>query len=405
MLRNPALRVETYVILRAMSRRSLAAVLAAVFAALVLPAAAQADPGPYVALGDSYTAAPLVPNLVGQPIACARSDHNYPTLVAAAIGATQFRDNSCSAAKTDDMTAAQPVLLGVHEPQFNALRPDATLVTIGIGGNDIMLVDAVVRCLELGLLTPTGTSCRRHFAYGGGGDVIVDRIAAAAPKIAATLQGIRARSPLARVLIVGYPDVAPRTGRACYPLVPLSVDDLAYLDEMLRRTNTMLAEQAAANDAEYVDTYDDSIGHDVCTGLGKRWFEGLIPTAPAFPIHPNALGEASMARSVLRVLGQPRPGPVVSALTTAQHMLPIGSVARFDYTLNRAGSVTFTLLRSRGGGKYGAQRVLTVPAGAGYNTFTLTARQLGRRPGLYRLMATPQGGAPQSVHFRIRRAS
>ena len=25
------------------------------------------DPGPYVALGDSYTAAPLVPNLVGRP--------------------------------------------------------------------------------------------------------------------------------------------------------------------------------------------------------------------------------------------------------------------------------------------------------------------------------------------------
>jgi lysophospholipase L1-like esterase len=387
-----------------MSRHSRIAALASALAALALPAAAQADPGPYVALGDSYTAAPLVPDLVGQPVGCARSDHNYPTLVAAAIGATQFRDESCSAAKTDDMTAAQPVLLGVHMPQFDALRPDTALVTLGIGGNDIRLVDAVVRCLELGLLTPTGRSCRRHFAYAGGGDVIVDRIAATAPKIAATLQGIRARSPQARVLIVGYPDVAPRTGRGCYPLVPLSVDDLAYLDEMLRRTNAMLAEQAAANDAEYVDTYDESVGHDVCTGLGKRWFEGLIPTAPAFPIHPNALGEASMARSVLRVLGQPRPGPGVSALTTARPRLPLGQAARFDYTLTRAGSVTFTLLRARGGGRYSPVRVLTVPAGAGYNTFTLTTRQLGRHRGLYRLTATPEGGAPQAVHFRVRRA-
>ena len=385
-------------------RRTRAVALVALAAALALPAAAQADPGPYVALGDSYTAAPLVPNLVGRPVACARSDHNYPSLVAAAIGATQLRDASCSAAKTDDMTAAQPVLLGAHAPQFDALSPDVTLVTIGIGGNDIRLVDDVVKCLGLGLLTPTGKSCRRHFAYAGGGDVIVDMIAATAPKIAATLQGIHARAPQARVLVVGYPDVAPAAGRSCYPLVPLSADDLAYLDEMLRRTNAMLAEQAAANDAEYVDTYDESVGHDVCTGLGRRWFEGLIPTAPAFPIHPNALGEASMARSVLRVLGQPRPGPALSALTAAQRMLPVGRAARFDFTLNRAGGVTFTLLRSTGEGRYGARLVLTVPASAGFNTFTLTTRQLGQRAGLYRLTATPEGSSPQSVHFRIRRA-
>jgi lysophospholipase L1-like esterase len=395
------------VILRAVTRRrSRAAALAAVaaVAALALPAAAQADPGPYVALGDSYTAGALVPDLVGPPTGCARSDRNYPSLVAAATGVTQFRDVSCSGAKTDDMTAPQPLLLGVHPPQFDALRPDATLVTVGIGGNDIRLVEDVVTCLVLGLLTPTGRSCRTHFAKPGGDDAIVDMIAATGPKIAATLQGIRARAPRARALVVGYPAVLPRTGRSCYPLVPLSADDLVYLDEMLRRTNAMLAEQAAANDAEYVDTYDESVGHDVCTGLGKRWFEGVVPTAPAFPIHPNALGEASMTRSVLRVLGQPRPGPALSALTTAQPMLGPGRAARFDYTLNREGSVTFTLLRSRGGGRYSALRALTVPAGAGYNTFTLTARQLGRKPGLYRLIATPQGGAPQSVYFRVRRA-
>ena len=235
--------------------------------------------------------------------------------------------------------------------------------------------------------------------------MLVDRIAATAPKIAATLQGIHARSPRARVLIVGYPNVTPRDGRSCYPLVPLSADDLAYLDEMLRRTNAMLAEQAAANDAEYVDTYDDSVGHDICTGIGKRWIEGLVPTAPGFPIHPNALGEASMARSVLWVLAQPRPGPEISGLTVARRTLPAGRAARVSYTLSRAGSVTFTLLRSRGGGRYSAVRVLTVPAAnAGYNTLTLSAVQLRRRPGLYRLTATPAGGEPRSVHFRIRRA-
>jgi lysophospholipase L1-like esterase len=387
-----------------MARRPLAAALCALVAAAALPALARADPGPYVALGDSYTAAPLVPNLVGRPVGCGRSDHDYPSLVAAAIGATQFRDESCSAAKTDDMTAPQLVLLGVHRPQFDALRPDATLVTIGIGGNDVRLVDAAVQCLGLGLLAPTGTSCRNAFTKPDGGDRIVDQIAATAPKIAATLQGAHARSPQARVLLVGYPDVAPRDGTGCYPLVPLSPDDIAYLDEMVRRTNGMLAEQAAANDAEYVDTYDESVGHDVCKGPRTRWFEGLVPTSPAFPIHPNARGAATMARSVLRVLGQPPPGPALSALTSARRTVRAGRAARFSYTLSRAGSVTFSLLRSRGGGRYGGPlRALTVAANAGQNTLTLTGRPL-RRPGLYRLTATPQDGAQQVVHFRIRRA-
>jgi hypothetical protein len=111
-----------------------------------------------------------------------------------------------------------------------------------------------------------------------------------------------------------------------------------------------------------------------------------------------------MARSVLRVLAQPPLGPTVSALTTAQKRLAAGRAASFSYTLSRTAGVTFTLARSRGGGRYSALRVRTVPANAGYNTFTLTGGQLGRRAGLYRLTVTPQGGVPQVVQFRVLRA-
>jgi lysophospholipase L1-like esterase len=376
-------------------------------AAGLAPAAAAraADPGPYVALGDSYTAAPLVLNQVGQPPGCARSDHNYPSLVRAATGAAWFRDVSCSGAKTRDLTAPQPVVLGTNPPQLDALTAGAGLVTIGIGGNDVGLVGVVVKCVQLGLLAPIGTACRDSFATPGGGDRLVDEIAATAPKIAATLQNIHARAPQARVLVVGYPDVAPRDGTGCYPLVPLSPDDIAYLDEMLRRTNTMLTEQAAANDAEYVDTYEESAGHDVCKPTGTRWFEGLVPTAPAFPIHPNALGEASMARSVLRVLEQPRPAAVLGPLRRARQTITAGRALRVTYSASRATSVTFGLQRSRGGGRYTAVRELTAPsANAGENVVTLSARQLGRRAGLYRLTATVPGGGSQVVWFRIRRA-
>ena len=40
--------------------------------------AASAGVGTYVALGDSYTSAPLVPNQHGEPIDCGRSDQTIP---------------------------------------------------------------------------------------------------------------------------------------------------------------------------------------------------------------------------------------------------------------------------------------------------------------------------------------
>ncbi|HEV2774178.1 MAG TPA: SGNH/GDSL hydrolase family protein, partial [Solirubrobacteraceae bacterium] len=366
-----------------------------------------ADRDRYVALGDSFTAAPFVPMQYGTPIGCGRSDHNYPSVVRAAIGAMVFRDESCSYATTEHMTEPQSVFGGYHIPQFDALSRDATLVTVGIGGNDVGLVGAATECLQLGLLAPTGTACRANFAKPGGGDRLVDQIAATAPKIAATLQGIRERSPQARVLIVGYPAVAPTNGKGCYPLVPLSDDDMAYLDEMLRRTNTMIAEQAAANGVEFVDTYTESIGHDVCTLPPTRWFEGVVPTMPAFPVHPNAMGEASMARSVLRVLAAPRPepAPVLGSLERAARSVRVGRAARFTYTATRATRVTFALRRSLGRGRYGAARAMgTVAAAAGKNTLKLTAKRLGRRAGLYRLIGTPPEGGAQVVQFRIRRA-
>jgi hypothetical protein len=41
----------------------------------------------YVSLGDSYTAAPLVPDQTGSPAGCLRSTHSYPFGVAAGTGA------------------------------------------------------------------------------------------------------------------------------------------------------------------------------------------------------------------------------------------------------------------------------------------------------------------------------
>ena len=290
-----------------MAKLALCLTLALTLCALAASAAQAA--GVYVALGDSYTSAPLVPNQHGEPIDCGRSDHNYPSLVAQEFQVDTFVDVSCGSAQTKHMTEPQTDLPlgGTNPPQFNGLRADATLVTVGIGGNDAGLVGVAETCAQLGVTDPMGTACRDHYAPGGN-DTVAAKIEEAKPKIAAVLQGIHQRSPQARVAIVGYPDVLPKNGESCYPMVPLSPDDIRYIDELIVRINAMIAGQAAANNAEFVDTYRDSGGHDVCKLPPNRWFEGLVPTEPAYPLHPNAKGEASMARSAIAQLKKPRPG-------------------------------------------------------------------------------------------------
>lgn len=400
--------------------------IAATCAACALPASAAAERGPYVALGDSYTAAPLVLNLAGDPPGCVRSDHNYPSLVARALAIADFRDVSCSAATTTEMTHPQAVTLGTNAPQFDALGAGTGLVSVGIGGNDVGLVGAAVTCAELGLLAPTGTACRDHFTAGGE-DQVVARIAATAPKIAALIDGIRQRSPHARIAVVGYPDVLPRSGDGCYPLVPLSPDDVHYLDGLIVQTNAMLAATSVANGAEFVDTYLDSVGHDVCTLPPTRWFEGIVPTALAFPLHPNALGELSMTRSLLRVLGAPRPGPVLSGLARDGGAVAAGTPARFGYHLDRDATVAVVVRRATGGRRTGGvcrtptranraapscRRYVTtgrMSAGghAGDNALAVGAATYGRRAGLYRVTVTPSrdgvAGAAQRVQFRRKR--
>ncbi len=266
-------------------------------------APAAAATGPYVSLGDSYTAAPLVPSPTGNPILCGRSTNNYPSDVARAIAPLSFTDVSCSSATTVDMTQAQN-LYGVQSnpPQFNALSTADALVTIGIGGNDAGLISVAEECAKLDATTPTGTPCKNHYTASGS-DPNVAAINATGPKVANVIQGVHTRAPSAKVLIVGYPDGLPTNGTACWPFVPVTAGDIKYFNGLEQQLNQVEASEAAANNATFVDTWNSSIGHDACKLPGVAWVNGIVPTSAAFPLHPNELGEANMARQVIAALG------------------------------------------------------------------------------------------------------
>jgi lysophospholipase L1-like esterase len=269
--------------------------------ALTTASAANASTGRYVSLGDSYTAGPLIPNQSGG--LCLRSDRNYPSLTAAAIGASAFADASCSGSTTVDMTQPQTDLgVTINAPELDSVTSGTSLVTLGIAGNDIGFVNIIETCAEESLTNPFGDPCTAHYTAGGT-DQLSQTISATGPKVAAVLQQIHQRAPHAAVYVVGYPDILPERNNGCWPIVPIAYGDVSYLRQTEKELNGMLANEAAANGAKYVDTYTPTIGHDVCQAIGTKWIEGLVPTSPAAPFHPNALGEAAMAKALEAAIG------------------------------------------------------------------------------------------------------
>ena len=268
------------------SRRLLAALLVsiALFVAALAGLAASARAASYVSLGDSYVAGPFIPNPV-LPLGCLKSDHNYPHLAAPSIG--PLTDPSCSGARTDHMTNPQNVDPdGPNPPQLDSLSTSTEVVSLTIGGNDIGFSEIAQSCITL---NPFSSPCRDKYTAGGK-DQIAERIAATAPKVAAVLQGIHARSPQARVYVLNYPAIFPETGSGCWPQMPISFKDAPYLRAKEQELNAMIAAQTAANGATLVGWYAASIGHDACKSSSVRWVEPLLPSNPSAPIHPNLHG-------------------------------------------------------------------------------------------------------------------
>ncbi|MBL3665502.1 SGNH/GDSL hydrolase family protein [Streptomyces sp. M2CJ-2] len=274
-------------------RLALATVLStgAVGATTSAPAAsAAAEPPRYVALGDSYAAAPLVPPTDPADLKCLRSLADYPHIAAKALGA-KLTDVSCSGATSRHLSTAQ------HQgtaPQYDALTPDTDIVSVTIGGNDAGLFGELLGCVNI-LPPPYGTSCAKENTAGGT-DKVRARIDAWAPAFAAVLDGIARRAPRAEVFVVGYGNYFRKDG--CHPAQPFWKQDANHLQGAINHLNTVLRKAAEEHGAAFVDTYTPSIGHDVCAAPADRYVEGLVPTRAAAPLHPNASGARAVGEAL-----------------------------------------------------------------------------------------------------------
>jgi lysophospholipase L1-like esterase len=252
----------------------------------------------YVALGDSYTAAPLVPD-TDTTNGCLRSTNNYPALVAAALPGTELVDVSCSGADSASMIGFQQTRDQSQPPQFDALTDDTDLVTIGIGGNDFNLFGTLVGvCSQLRESDPTGSPCADRYSAGAG-DQLTRELDEIRTHVASIVTGIRDRAPNARVIVVGYPQIIPAHD-SCPQLLPLAAGDYPFA----RRISAGLADavEHGARKAEFVDLFRPSAGHDICSD--DPWINGInTDPARALAFHPFAAEQEAAAELVLAQLG------------------------------------------------------------------------------------------------------
>jgi lysophospholipase L1-like esterase len=259
-----------------------------------------AGTGPFVALGDSYTAGNLLPlDLTAKPLGCGRSTKAYPVLVARALGAT-LTDAACGGAGVKEMGQPQQTYLGTNPAQLSELSPADQLVMFTLGGDDMGFWQTLDTCMALSFTDPWGSPCQRHYTSGGT-DQLAAKVKAEAAKLTAVLTAIAALAPQARIVVVGYPDLFPQSG-GCWPAVPITSGDISYLRGIETQLNAMEAADAKAAGATYVDTYTPTIGHDFCQDATTRYIEGLVPATPTLPFHPNAHGQAAIAAAVLATI-------------------------------------------------------------------------------------------------------
>lgn len=285
-------------------------------AAVAAPAvqAQESEPLDYVALGDSYTSGPLVlpHDTTWVPQDCGQSMFNYPHLAAPVIGASRFTDMSCGAAKIEDLYVPQTGLTmgGTNAAQFDAVTADTDVVTLGISGNDVGFVGLALDCVRF-VGPPQEQPCTPDYTSGGV-DRISQRIAEVGPLLGRAIRDIHVLAPGADIYVISYPTALPDDAVACWPYLPILPEDMPYLVAKYKEMNAMLAAQAAANGATYVDIYTSSIGHDACQPPALAWVNGMVLAPPSYPAHPNQFGLANagdvVAAAILAHRSESTPG-------------------------------------------------------------------------------------------------
>lgn len=246
----------------------------------------------YVALGDGFAAAPYV-GRTDRARGCLRSATNYPARVASRLGAT-LTDVTCTGASTDAVLreSEAPNGKGKLPAQLDAVTADTDLVTITVGYSDRQLL---YRGFYICMQAPCGNRIPPQ-----------DIAAEASEAAAATTDIVRQildKAPKATIVVVGYPWISPRTN-PCKSLPKMTQPELDGANALVFGLNSQLQTTARQTGAIYVDMFELTEGHDVCST--SPWIRGTKPKDLRSALHPLAPEQKAATDAIIEALRQRR---------------------------------------------------------------------------------------------------
>ena len=258
----------------------------------------------YVALGSSMAAGPGIPPIVDR--GAMRSGRNYPHQVAEALDLRLIDATVSGATTATVLHTPQRTLTGRRPPQIESMVPEADLVTITIGGNDLGYIGKLTAGSFLGtvaglpLILPTLRSAIRSRSRFATAPEAFETVAAS---IAEIVTEVRAIAPAARVVLVDYLTVIGSHAQRSRVL-PLTEDEQA----LVRATADGLADAfvtaAKAADTELVRASVASVDHGV--GSPEPWVTGFEWGNPMrqgrIPYHPTLAGMTAVAQMLIDLL-------------------------------------------------------------------------------------------------------
>ncbi len=260
---------------------------------------------PYVALGDSYSSGEGVGPFDSDPsnpalATCDRSANAWSRLLTwgrsyAAVPPVTLL--ACSGARINALTTSfksQPPqlqqlagVLAAADASLGGQVSTHPLVTITLGGNDIGFLDvlgacyvqdctALVQQVENSALLPNST-------------VLATALAQAYTAIESVHPGLT-------LVVVGYPNIFPRTQSAVVGCDWLSTSEREAVVHATAALERTVRTAALAAHARYVSTADTLAGHEECTA--DSWMYPLGATGGSLRGHPTLPGQQAIAAKV-----------------------------------------------------------------------------------------------------------
>ena len=258
----------------------------------------------YVAMGSSMAAGPGIPPIVDR--GAMRSGRNYPHQLAELLGLRLVDATVSGATTVTVLHESQRTPRGRVAPQLDSLVPEAALVTLTIGGNDVSYVGGLMGASARGslgrlpLLLPPVRSVLRGNPRFVRSPEAYDAVTAG---IVAIVERVRATAPEARVVLVDYltlvgPDAEPGWR------LPLTAEALDDVREAAARLNDAIAKAAAATGADLVAASRASLAHGI--GSAEPWVTGFEMGNPLrggrIPFHTNLAGMTAVASMLASLL-------------------------------------------------------------------------------------------------------